>query len=131
MSSGELSQQEPAKWIERLARFGYAAKGVVYILVGLLAFQAAFNWGGKVTGSKGAFQTIASQPFGNVMLFLVAIGLIGYVVWRLVQAFTDPEHSDEGLSAFGRRLSYLASGIIYGSLAFFAMRVVFRDHCCQ
>jgi hypothetical protein len=38
---------QPAQWIERLARFGYAAKGIVYALVGILAFQAAFNWGGK------------------------------------------------------------------------------------
>lgn len=127
MSSNKLSYQQPAQWIERLARFGYAAKGIVYILVGLLAFQAAFNWGGKVTGSKGAFQTIASQPFGNIMLFLVTVGLLGYVVWRFVQAATDPEHNDEGFGALARRLSYVASGIIYGSLAFFAFKIVFTS----
>jgi hypothetical protein len=79
--------QRPAKWIERLARFGYAAKGIVYILVGFLAFQAAFNWGGRVTGTKGAFFTIASQPFGRVMLFLVAVGLLGYVIWRFCTGY--------------------------------------------
>jgi uncharacterized membrane protein len=125
MRSSELHHQQPAQWIERLARFGYAAKGIVYMLVGLLAFQAAFNWGGQVTGSKGAFRTIAAQPFGNVLLFLVAIGLLGYVVWRFVQAASDPEHNDEGIGAFGRRLSYLISGLIYGSLALFALKIVF------
>jgi NADH:ubiquinone oxidoreductase subunit 5 (subunit L)/multisubunit Na+/H+ antiporter MnhA subunit len=116
---------QPAQWIERLARFGYAAKGIVYALVGILAFQAAFNWGGKVTGTKGVFRTIASQPFGKVMLFLVGVGLLGYVVWRFVQAFTDPEHRDEGAKAFARRVSYFISGLIYGSLALFALRIVF------
>jgi hypothetical protein len=125
MDTHQFSQQEPAKWIERLARFGYAAKGVVYILVGVLAFQAAFNWGGRITGTKGAFFTIADQPFGKVMLFLVGVGLLGYVVWRFVQAARDPEHSDSGASAIGRRLSYLISGLIYGSLAIFALRLVF------
>lgn len=121
------AQRETAQWIERLARFGYAAKGVVYALVGILAFQAAFNWGGRITGSKGAFQTIANQPFGNVLLFLVAIGLVGYVVWRFVQAIYDPEHNEEGAKAIARRLSYAASGLIYGSLAFAAFRIVFSS----
>jgi hypothetical protein len=119
------TQYETAQWIERLARFGYAAKGVVYALVGVLAFQAAFNWGGKVSGSEGAFRTIANQPFGKVLLFIVALGLVGYVVWRLVQAIYDPEHGDEGWSGVGRRLSYAVSGLIYGSLAFAAFRIVF------
>ncbi|MEM6519330.1 MAG: DUF1206 domain-containing protein [Cyanobacteria bacterium P01_D01_bin.71] len=116
-----------AVWLERLARFGYAAKGVVYALVGILAFQAAFNWGGKVSGSKGAFQTIASQPFGNILLVLVAVGLAGYVIWRFVQALYDPEHDDDGWSSFARRMSYVVSGIIYGSLAFAAFRIVFSS----
>jgi NADH:ubiquinone oxidoreductase subunit 5 (subunit L)/multisubunit Na+/H+ antiporter MnhA subunit len=119
--------QRPAKWIERLARFGYAAKGIVYILVGFLAFQAAFNWGGRVTGTKGAFFTIASQPFGRVMLFLVAVGLLGYVIWRFVQAIKDPEHNDTGAKGIGRRIAYAISGLIYGSLAIFAFRIVFAN----
>ncbi|MEB3359531.1 MAG: DUF1206 domain-containing protein [Synechococcales bacterium] len=119
--------QKPDKWIERLARFGYAAKGIVYILVGVLAFQAAFNWGGQVTGSQGAFRTIASQPFGNVLLFLVAVGLVGYVVWRLVQTIYDPEHTGNDAKNIGRRIGYLISGIIYGGLAFAAFRIVFSN----
>jgi NADH:ubiquinone oxidoreductase subunit 5 (subunit L)/multisubunit Na+/H+ antiporter MnhA subunit len=121
------AQHETAEWIERLARFGYAAKGVVYAIVGILAFQAAFNWGGQVSGSKGAFRTIASQPFGKVLLFIVAVGLVGYVVWRFVQALYDPEHNDDGLSNFARRASYVVSGIIYGTLAFTAFRIVFSS----
>lgn len=125
MNVDRVAHEQPAKWIERLARFGYAAKGVVYMLVGLLAFQAAFNWGGRIAGSKGAFRTIAAQPFGKFLLFLVGVGLLGYVVWRFVEAFRDPEHNDSGLGAFGRRASYFISGLIYASLALFALRIVF------
>ncbi|MBE9061439.1 DUF1206 domain-containing protein [cf. Phormidesmis sp. LEGE 11477] len=124
-SFGSSSSSDTAKWIEVIARFGYAAKGVIYALVGILAIQAAFNWGGKVTGSTGAFETIASQPFGKVMLFLVAVGLIGYVIWRFVAAIFDPEHDDDGAKNILRRLSYAVSGIIYGSLSFVAFRIVF------
>jgi len=124
-SLSSVDRGETAQWIETLARFGYAAKGVIYALVGILAVQAAFNWGGKVTGSKGTLQTIASQPFGKVMLFFVAVGLVGYVVWRFVSAIYDPEHNDEGAKNIARRLSYAISGLIYGSLAIAAFRIVF------
>lgn len=127
MNGDQIVHEQPAKWIERLARFGYAAKGVVYLIVGVLAFQAAFNWGGRITGSQGAFRTIENQPFGNVLLFLVGVGLLGYVVWRFVEAFRDPEHNDSGLSAFGRRFSYFISGLIYASLAIVALRIVFSS----
>ncbi|MEO1295728.1 MAG: DUF1206 domain-containing protein [Cyanobacteria bacterium J06636_16] len=119
------SEKEKNEWIERLARFGYAAKEMVYGLVGILAVQAAFNWGGKVTGSTGALETIANQPFGSILLFLVGVGLVGYVVWRFVQAIYDPEHNEEGAETIGRRLSYAVSGLIYGTLAFTAFRIVF------
>jgi hypothetical protein len=127
MNPHELIGQQPEKWIERLAQFGYAAKGVVYILVGFLAFQAAFNWGGKVTDSQGVFLTLAVQPFGKIMLFLVGIGLLGYATWQCVQTIYDPEHNDSGFSTFGRRISYGVSAFIYGSLALFALRVVFSQ----
>ena len=76
----------PAAWIERLARFGYASKGAVYFLVGLLAVQAAFGPGGEKTGTEGALKTLVKQPFGQLLLGLVAFGLISYAMWRFVEA---------------------------------------------
>ncbi len=122
-SFGTASRSDTAKWIEALARFGYAAKGTIYALVGILAVQAAFNWGGKVTGTTGAFETIANQPFGKVMLFLIAVGLVGYVIWRAVAAIFDPEHDENGAKNVLRRLSYAVSALVYGSLAIAAFRI--------
>jgi hypothetical protein len=84
--------REAAPWIEKLARLGYLAKGVVYVVIGFLAAKAAFTAGGKTTDSKGALVTIVQQPFGKFLLGIVLVGLIGYVVWRLVQTFMDPEN---------------------------------------
>ncbi|MEM8808993.1 MAG: DUF1206 domain-containing protein [Cyanobacteria bacterium P01_G01_bin.38] len=127
MSQSNLTQQkiehQTAPWIRRLARFGYATKAVVYMLSGILAVQAAFNWGGKTTGSEGVLRTIAAQPFGQILLFLVGAGLIGYIVWRLVQAVRDPEHEGNDWSDVFRRLGYAASGLIYGGLAMSAFRL--------
>ncbi|WOD40146.1 DUF1206 domain-containing protein [Nodosilinea sp. E11] len=127
MNSSGLSRQQPKKWIERLARFGYAAKGIVYMLVGILAFQAAINWGGRATSTEGAFLTIATQPFGKILLLLIVAGLASYVIWQLVQAAFDPEHDDSGFSTISRRIAYATGGFVYGSLALFALRVVFNQ----
>jgi Domain of Unknown Function (DUF1206) len=100
-------------WIEKLARFGYAAKGFVYGLVGFLAVLAAVNAGGKTTDTNGALTTIATQPFGAFLLSLIAIGLVGYVIWCLVQALQNPENKK-----LHSRIGSLISGAVYASLAF-------------
>lgn len=116
--------QKQSTWITRFARFGYIAKGIVYITIGILAVQAAFNLGGQTTSSQGALQSIANQPFGQILLALVGIGLIGYVIWRFVQVVRDPEHHNDGAESIARRLGYAISGVIYGSLAFTAFKIL-------
>ena len=107
-------------WVERLARFGYATKGTVYAIIGILAVMAAFGSGGKTTGSKGAIRTIASQPFGQILLILVAIGLLGYVIWRFVQAIKDPENNGTDAKGIFTRIGYVLSGLSYAGLAIYA-----------
>lgn len=116
--------QHPSEWVEPLARLGYAAKGVVYGIVGLLAAQAAFSAGGRTTDTQGALGAIVTQPFGKVLLSLVAIGLIGYVVWRFVQAIKDPENKGTDAKGLVQRLGYAGNGLIYASLALSAVKLV-------
>src|SRR5215218_807773 len=114
-AQGTLNQAEQAvrsavqnPWVERLARFGYAARGVVYALIGLLAIQAAFFRSGgrgsieEQASPQGALQRIAEQS--RLLLVLVAIGLAGYALWRFVQGGLDTENkgSDpKGLASRG------------------------------
>ncbi|MGB5897120.1 MAG: DUF1206 domain-containing protein [Geitlerinemataceae cyanobacterium] len=113
-----------AAWIERLARFGYAAKGIVYATVGIIAAKAAFS-SGSPEGSRDALSAIAAQPFGQLMLAIVAVGLFGYVLWRLVQAIKDPEHGNATEAKdIVRRIGYGMSGLTYASLALSATRII-------
>src|SRR6476661_9359712 len=73
-------------WLEKLARFGYAVRGVLYATVGLLALEVALGQGGATTDKGGAIETIGSQPFGKFLLVLVIVGLIGYSLWGGVRA---------------------------------------------
>ncbi|MBD3885327.1 DUF1206 domain-containing protein [Phormidium tenue FACHB-886] len=124
--------QQPARqaashpWVERLARFGYAAKGIVYFIVGILAAQAAFTTGGRTTDTSGALTTIVNQPFGKFLLILVTIGLMGYALWRVVQTIFDPEHSGEETNAkhIVQRIGYTFSAIAYTGLALTAVKLI-------
>ena len=115
---------QTSDWIEYLARFGYAAKGAVYATVGALAFQAAFDAASSATNKQGALQEIASQPFGQVLLGLVVIGLLGYVVWRFVQAGLDPERKGNDAKGIAVRTGYMISGFVYAGLGLVAIRIL-------
>ena len=105
-------------WVEKLARFGYAAKGVVYIVMGVLAVLAAAGAGGRTTDQNGTFRVIEDAPLGREMLGFVAIGLLGYVLWRSVQAIADPDGDGAGLRGIAKRVGYAGSALIH---AFFAL----------
>ncbi len=111
-------------WMERLFRLGYAAKGVVYAIVGWLAASAAYGSGGRTTNARGALQSLVDQPFGRILLGLVAIGLSGYVLWRFVQAIMDTENQGTDAKGIIVRLSYAGNGSIYAGLAITAVQII-------
>lgn len=122
------SVKDQDKNVMKFARFGMFAKGTVYVILGVLTAMAAFNvGGGQTTGKSGALEFVYNQPFGKFLLALVAIGLLGYVVWRWIQAFKDPEAdaSEDGKKRGIKRISYFISGLVYGFIAFEAGRMVF------
>jgi hypothetical protein len=112
-------------WFEGIARFGYAAKGVVYLVAGALSVRAAFGLGGAPTDSRGALQQIVTEPFGKIMLVLIGVGLIGYVLLRLVQALLDPEHKGRDAKGLAFRSGYLFSALVYTGLAWSALQLAY------
>jgi Domain of Unknown Function (DUF1206) len=124
MTKGNSSRKPVHPWIERLARFGYATKGIVYIIVGVLAVLTALGAGGQTTDARGTFREMYSQPFGLVLLSAVAIGLVGYAIWRVTQAITDAEDKGNDLKGILIRMGYAGSGLIHAGLAFSAARAV-------
>ena len=107
-------------WIERLARFGFAARALVYILVGLLTAGAAAGFGGRATDTHGAIRAVGRQPFGTVFLLVLALGLAAYAVWRFAQAWLDLERKGNDVPALATRASFVVSGLGHAALAFSA-----------
>jgi len=111
-----------SRGFEWLSRAGFVARGLIYGIIGILAIKLALGAGGKTTNQQGALETIARQPFGKVLLILVAIGLAGYALWRLLRALLGhgPEDSD---STF-ERVAAFASGIVYAGLCAIAVEIL-------
>ena len=108
-----------------LARAGYAARGVIYLIIGGLAVRAAFGSGGQTTDAKGALQQILEAPFGQVLLGIVAIGLFGYAAWRFVQSLADTDDHGTGAKGLAVRGGLFVSAITHILLAIFALSLVF------
>jgi hypothetical protein len=107
---------------EWLARAGLVARGVIYGVIAVLAIKLALGDGGKATSQQGALKTIAAQPFGKILLIVVAVGLAGYALWRLLRAALGhgPEASDDTKD----RIAGVASGIAYALLCAAAIQIL-------
>jgi hypothetical protein len=110
--------------LERVTRLGLGAKGMLTILVGVLALRHALGRGGELTGQEGAIRTLRDQPFGLVALIVLAVGLAGYAVWMFVAAFIDPEQKGTGFTGVAERVAFFVTGIGYSALAFAALNLL-------
>jgi len=118
MKKEDLNPNKKKK--KKFARFGIGTKGAVYLLIGGLTAWAAFGGGGKKTGSDGALEYLIKQPFGQILLWIVVLGLLGYVFWRMYQTFADPEDKGADAKGIARRIGYFSSGIFYCFLIYSA-----------
>ncbi|MDQ2884732.1 MAG: DUF1206 domain-containing protein [Chloroflexota bacterium] len=106
-----------SKWVTMLARLGYAMKGVVYLVIGILAVELAAGRGGEATDQRGAIHIIYDEPFGRFLLVIVAVGLICFALWCFIQALFDTEGKGNKAKGILARVGYAAIGVSYGLLA--------------
>ena len=123
---GRLTADHPG--LVKLGRAGWLAKGIVYLIAGVLALGVAAKASGwadttSATGNQeasptGAIKTVAGSSGGTLLLWLLAVGLLLYAAWRVVTAFL-PGGSDA--KAVVHRIGYLVSATIYATFAFSAI----------
>ncbi len=107
--------------LKKMARAGYVAKGSVYGITGVLTFLAAFNLGGEKTSQLEVLKFLDEQPFGNVLLALLGVGLIFYAAWRYTQSIEDPEGIGEDKKGKAKRVAFFISGTLYLGLGALAL----------
>jgi hypothetical protein len=113
----DVADSRPVSWA---ARAGLTARGIVYILVGLLALLVA-RGGHAHVDQKGALQQVLAKPFGGFLVAAMAVGFAGYAVWRLSEAAFGV--TGEGRKALPRVQS-LVRGLVYAGLAVVAVSLL-------
>ncbi|WP_245157563.1 DUF1206 domain-containing protein [Brevundimonas sp. A19_0] len=103
--------------LEALARFGYGARGFVYVSIGVILMLTAHDLTRQTAGSTGVVESLARQPFGRVWLFTLGVGLWSFVLWRVLQSVFDADNEGRDLKAIAKRVGQGISGVVYGLLA--------------
>jgi hypothetical protein len=109
-----MSDKAPA-WVVPAMRAGYAARGAVYTVVGGLALFAAWR-GGQAEGTTDALAQLKGEPWGVPLLLAIALGLICYTIWRLIDAWMDLECYGSELKGIVARAGQVITGLIHGAI---------------
>jgi hypothetical protein len=107
--------------LNKAARVGFVAKGLVYALIGLLAFQVA-SGDQERTDQTGALQKVAEQPFGTVVLWVMAAGFAAYALWRFSEAAWGARAETDEKKRAAKRIGYAANGLVYAGFGVLAAR---------
>ncbi len=111
------NQVANSTWFERLMRVGLASYGIVHLLIGWLALQLAFGDRSGAPDQQGALHQIAVEPYGKVLLWVIAVGLTALAVWRAIEAFVGYRAEDNHKRTF-KRLAAAGKAVVYAVLAF-------------
>ncbi len=120
---GRLMVDKSDKFI-LLVRLGYAARGLVYILLGYLAISSSGN---PSAGPEGSFDMLQDIPLGSAVLYVMAIGLLAYAIYKFLAAVIDLEHHGTEAKGIAQRIGYFASGLAHTLLAWTAFQFAHGD----
>jgi hypothetical protein len=110
-------KRSAAAWVNPVARLGFASIALVYMTIGILALLLAVGKGGDAIDQRGAINVLEGLPGGTVLLAAMALGMIGYALWRLLQGTLDLEDKGSDAKGLAIRIGYIASGVAYVALA--------------
>ena len=119
-----MSNSQAPGWVVPVMRVGYSARGLVYIVVGILVILAAWR-GGDAEGTQGALQTLKDEPWGTPVLCFIGVGLFAYAVWRLIDAWMDLEEEGHEVKGIIARIGQAVTGLIHAALGFSVLRMTF------
>lgn len=116
---------QPARgWLEGLARWGFVANAIVYLIIGSLIVRWALGNGGHITGSEGALLALRRQAGGRLMLMALVPGFFSYALWRILAAAFDGDRDGSSAGGLANRAFGVLKGCAYAALGFDTARLV-------
>ena len=103
-----------------IAIIGFISKGIIYLVIGILSLLAALNMGGESSGTNQALTFLKKQPFGQILLLFLGVGLFCYSFWMFMQSITDPEKKGSSRNAIMQRFGLFITGLVYVFVAVLA-----------
>jgi hypothetical protein len=116
-------QARHSSWLDVAIRMGLIAYGVVHLLVGWLALQLAFGDQAQNASNKGAMQELAQQPYGEALVWAIAIGMFLLVIWRLLELFLGHQEK-QGADRWKARAVSGMKAVIYAAVGISALSVL-------
>lgn len=112
------------RWKRNFYIFGHIAKGAVYSVIGGIALAGVIGQASNPSGMKDVIRWIQNQPFGQILLALISIGLFSYCAWRWIKALEDTGGAGSDAEGMAKRTGYAASGTVYGMLGVYAITLI-------
>jgi uncharacterized membrane protein YidH (DUF202 family) len=108
------------RWVQLGARVGLACYGVTHLLIAWLALQVAFGGGGEQANQKGAFQELADNTFGVILLWIIVLGFVAVALWRLGQAIWGYRYVSDKKKQLRKRGTSAFKAAVFATLAVWA-----------
>lgn len=112
-------------FVKRLSRFGFYTKGVLYLIIGILAILLVAGLkGGKITDPTGALGTVAQKPYGKLLLIFFVVGAIAHGLWNILRGAADVDDAGKKWLGIVKRIFFIGIGLFYVGLALTALSIL-------
>ncbi|WP_395691612.1 DUF1206 domain-containing protein [Nocardioides sp.] len=117
-------QAHHSTWMDRAARIGLVAYAVIYLLVGWLCVQLAFGDHEGRPSSQGAMRELLQQPFGEVLVWVVVVGMVFLVVWKGLEAAVGHRDERDDGKRTRKRVMSAFKAVLYAAVAISGFGIV-------
>ena len=125
--SSTAQSAERSEWLDHAVRIGLVAYGIVHLMVGWLALQLALGEKKDEASNSGALHQLAQQPFGEVLVWMIAAGMALLVIWQLLELGFGCDDIEDTTERWRKRATALGKAVIYGALGWSAIKVAIGE----